>query len=83
MDSDRRQLVATMPLHAITSTYGEQGLRARFAAEAETSRSSVSSVNLDEEAAKLIQYQQSYQAAGKLLQISQNVFDTLLQTVSR
>lgn len=36
MDSDGRQLVATMPLHAITSTYGEQGLRARFAAEAES-----------------------------------------------
>src|SRR5512142_348415 len=36
MDSDGRQLVATMPLHAITSTYGEQGLRARFAAEAQT-----------------------------------------------
>jgi hypothetical protein len=36
MDSDGRQLVATMPLHAITSTYGEQGLRARFAAEVET-----------------------------------------------
>jgi hypothetical protein len=35
MDSDRRQLVATMPLHAITSAYGEQGLRARFAVEAE------------------------------------------------
>jgi len=35
MDSDGRQLVATMPLHAITSTYGEQGLRARFAAEVE------------------------------------------------
>ena len=35
MDSDGRQLVATMPLHAITSTYGEQGLRARFAAEIE------------------------------------------------
>jgi len=35
MDSDG-QLVATMPLHAITSMYGEQGLRARFAAEAQT-----------------------------------------------
>src|SRR5262252_1356213 len=35
MDSDGRQLVATMPLHAITSTYGEQGLRARFAVEVE------------------------------------------------
>src|SRR5690349_7401811 len=36
MDSDGRQLVATMPLHAITSMYGEQGLRARFAAEVQT-----------------------------------------------
>jgi hypothetical protein len=33
MDSDRRQLLAAMPLHAITATYGEAGLRERFAAE--------------------------------------------------
>jgi hypothetical protein len=34
MDSDdRKRLVATMPLHAITSTYGEAGLRDRFAVE--------------------------------------------------
>src|SRR5579862_2140353 len=36
MDSGDRQLVAAMPLHAITSTYGEDGLRARFAAEVAT-----------------------------------------------
>ncbi len=35
MDPGERRLVATMPLHAITSTYGEEGLRARFAAEIE------------------------------------------------
>jgi flagellar hook-associated protein 1 FlgK len=35
-------------------------------------------VNLDEEAAHLIQYQQSYQAAAKVLQVAQTVFDTLL-----
>jgi HD domain len=28
-----RRLVAAMPLHAITATYGEEGLRERFAAE--------------------------------------------------
>jgi len=33
MDTGQRRLVATMPLHAITSTYGEQGLRERFAIE--------------------------------------------------
>jgi hypothetical protein len=36
MDIGERRLVATMPLHAITSTYGEDGLRARFAAEIQT-----------------------------------------------
>src|SRR5580700_6270034 len=36
MDSGERKLVTTMPLHAITSTYGEEGLRARFAADLES-----------------------------------------------
>ena len=35
-------------------------------------------VNLDEEAAKLIQYQQAYQAAARMLQTAQTVLDTLL-----
>ncbi len=51
--------------------------------QAELSRSSVSGVNLDEEAARLIQYQQSYQAAAKMLQVAQSLFDTLLQTTGR
>ena len=33
MDTGPRRLLATMPLHAITATYGEDGLRERFAAE--------------------------------------------------
>lgn len=33
MDTSRRRLLETMPLHAITATYGEEGLRERFAAE--------------------------------------------------
>jgi hypothetical protein len=33
MDTGQRRLLATMPLHAITATYGEAGLRERFAAE--------------------------------------------------
>ena len=37
-----------------------------------------SGVNLDEEAARLLQYQQSYQAAAKILQVANAVFDTLL-----
>ena len=37
-----------------------------------------SGVNLDEEAAQLMQYQQGYQAAAKVLQAAQSVFETLL-----
>ena len=33
MDDAARRLLATMPLHAITATYGEEGLRERFALE--------------------------------------------------
>lgn len=35
-------------------------------------------VNLDEEASRLIQYQQSYQASAKILQVAQTVFDIML-----
>lgn len=49
-----------------------------LATQAEQTRSSEVGVNLDEEAAMLISYQQSYQAAAKVLQIAQSVFDTLL-----
>lgn len=37
-----------------------------------------SGVNLDEEAANLLRYQQAYQAAGKLMQIAKEMFDTLI-----
>jgi len=54
-----------------------------MARDAEARNSARSGVNLDEEAARLIQYQQSYQAAAKTLQVAQTVFDTLLQVVGR
>jgi len=47
--------------------------------QADTAVSSAGGVNLDEEAANLIQYQQGYQAAAKVLQVAQSVFDTMLQ----
>ncbi len=39
---------------------------------------SFSGVNLDEEAANLLRYQRAYQAAGKALQIANEMFDTIL-----
>ena len=44
-------------------------------------RSSIAGVNLDEEAAKLVQYQQAYQASAQLIRAAQTIFDTLLQSV--
>ena len=38
-----------------------------------------SGVNLDEEATNLIRFQQAYQAAGKMMQIAGQLFDSLLQ----
>ena len=49
----------------------------------ESSRTSVSGVNLDEEAAKLLQYQQAYQASAKMVQIAQTIFDSLMASVGR
>lgn len=40
---------------------------------------SESGVNLDEEAANLLRYQQAYQAAGKMMQIASQLFEVLLQ----
>jgi len=50
-----------------------------IAANLERDRASVSGVNLDEEAANLLQYQQAYQAAAKVIQIAQTIFDTIIR----
>jgi flagellar hook-associated protein 1 FlgK len=54
-------------------------ISASVASTAESTRADKAGVNLDEEAARLIQFQQSYQASAKVLQVAQAIFDTLLQ----
>lgn len=54
-----------------------QGLQA-LTTQAQTARDSASAVNLDEEAANLMQYQQAYQAAAKMVTVASKLFDTLL-----
>jgi flagellar hook-associated protein 1 FlgK len=51
-------------------------------AQATGAQADVSGVNLDEEAANLIKYQQAYQASSKVMQIAGTIFDTLL-SISR
>jgi len=43
-------------------------------------RESVSGVNLDEEAGKLIQYQAAYNASAQVVSVAQDLFNTLLQS---
>jgi flagellar hook-associated protein 1 len=45
---------------------------------AKQSRESLAGVNLDEEAANLIKFQQSYQAAAQVISVANSLFDTLI-----
>ena len=47
--------------------------------QAVAARDKVSGVNLDDEAASLIRYQQAYQAAAKAMQVSSQLFDSIVQ----
>ena len=46
--------------------------------QAQSTRDSLSGVNLDEEAANMLRYQQAYQASSKILEIGNRLFDTIL-----
>ena len=43
--------------------------------------SELSGVNLDDEAAQLIQYQQAYQASARVLQTARELFDSLIDRI--
>jgi flagellar hook-associated protein 1 len=51
-------------------------------AQAKGARDSVSGVNLDEEAADLLRFQQAYQAAAQMVSVAQSLFQTLLNASS-
>jgi flagellar hook-associated protein 1 FlgK len=57
----------------ITST-----VQGKLLEDASHSQQSFSGVNLDEEAARLMQYQQAYQAAAKVMQMAGELFESLL-----
>ncbi|HEV3020479.1 MAG TPA: flagellar hook-associated protein FlgK [Burkholderiaceae bacterium] len=49
---------------------------------AQNAQSAVAGVNLDQEAASLLQYQQQYQAAAKVISIASTLFDQILSIAS-
>lgn len=49
--------------------------------QAENRRESVAGVNLDEEAANLIKFQQAYAASAQVINVANQIFDTLISSV--
>jgi len=70
---------------AVASRLSESKFSAEFstalAASAETQRANQAGVNLDEEAAKLIQFQQAYQASARYMTTIQGLFDSLMSAI--
>ncbi len=70
---------------------GARGSATRSSLQAQTAlleqatqvRDSASGVNLDEEAADLMKYQQAYEAAAKVVQVGDSLIQTLLDAVGR
>lgn len=50
--------------------------------DAVTTRSNLSGVNLDQEAAKMLQYQQAYSAMAQVIHTSSTMFDSLITAIS-
>jgi flagellar hook-associated protein 1 FlgK len=71
--------VGTRTRQVQQSAEAQRGLLNR----AQEAQSAVSGVNLDEEAANLIHFQQLYQAAAQVITVAQTLFDTLLAAVRR
>jgi len=74
---------------ALVTTVGSRGQEADVAAQAaqavltqaQKTQQSTSGVNLDEQAADLVGYQQAYQAAAKVIAVTQTLFQSLLNAV--
>lgn len=75
-------LISQIGIRTQSAAYAAQ-VSSSISTNLEKDRTSVSGVNLDEEAAKLLQYQQAYQASAKMIQIAQSIFDTLIQGLGR
>ena len=73
-------LIAQIGIRGQSANYAAE-VSGSIASNLEKDRAGVSSVNLDDEAAKLIQFQQAYQASAKMIQIAQNIFDSLIQSM--
>jgi flagellar hook-associated protein 1 len=73
----------------LVSIVGSRGQEAQLAAQttqavltrAQNTQQSISGVNLDQEATKLVSYQQAYQASARVIATAQTLFDSLLNAL--
>ncbi|MGH7072891.1 MAG: flagellar hook-associated protein FlgK [Stellaceae bacterium] len=73
----------------IVTRIGNQGQEAQLSTEAsqgvltsaQAMQQSISGVNLDQQAAQLVAYQQAYQASAQLIATAQSLFDSLITAV--
>ena len=74
---------------SLTETVGAQANQAKLDAtatdavltQAQNTRDSLSAVNLDEEAANLVKFQQYYTASAQIIKTAQTLFDTLINNI--
>ena len=59
------------------------GIQGNLLSQAEAAKAEKSGVNLDEEAADLVRFQQAYQAAAQVINVANSLFDSLLGAVRR
>lgn len=71
--------VGTLTRAAEINSKAQEGLLNQALA----SKDAVTGVNLDEEAANLIRFQQAYQAAAQVVSVTSEIFDTLLGAIRR
>ncbi len=71
--------IGTKTHQADIANQAQQGLLR----QAQSAREAVSGVNLDEEAANIMRFQQAYQASAQVISTAQSMFDALLGAVRR
>ena len=71
-------LVSSIGNVASQATVAQKAMEA-VVQQAEKTRDTASGVNLDQEAADLVRYQQAYQAAAKSMQVAAQLFDYIAQ----
>jgi flagellar hook-associated protein 1 FlgK len=77
VDQLSARLIASVGASALRTSQDLE-VQSALREQAEADVEGVSGVNLDEEAANLLRYQQAYQAATKIIGVSDELFRTLL-----